>query len=223
MGFQLVHIFGKQILEPFKFLTAYGIGLLHERQLEPGFHRPCVSYALFQFFRAHKIVSVVRLHVNVSGVTQENHYLGAEIADTERCEGVRVKQGLSYERELRVYGPDFRFLPELALEERCGDNQHKYPGRIQRIVCLVYIIDLRYFDTEFEVERGIADYHIVPALRCELLYVALLYVRIGVEVSCHRNRLGVYVKPVRVALVRQVVEEVSHAAAHVEYHFRRLG
>ena len=113
--------------------------------------------------------------------------------------------------------------PELALQERCGDNQHKYTGRIQRIVCLVYIVDLRYFDTEFEVERGIADYHIVPALLYELLYVALLYVRIWVEVSCHRNRLGVYVKPVRVALVRQVVEEVSHAAAHVEYHFRRLG
>ena len=143
VGFQLEHVFGKQILEPFKFLTAYGIGLLHERQLESGFHRPCVSYALFQFFRAHKIVSVVRLHVNVSGVTQENHYLGAEIADSERCEGVRVKQGLSYERELPVYGPDLRFLSELALEERRGDNQHKYPGRIQRIVCFVDIIDLR--------------------------------------------------------------------------------
>ena len=147
---------GEPILEPFKLFAAYGVSLLHKRQFEPGFHRPCVSYALVQFFRAHKIVSVVRLHVNVSGVTQENHYLGTEIANTERCEGVRVKQGLSYERELRVYGPDLRFLPELALQERSRDNQHQYPGRVQCLVCLVYIIYLRDRAPEFEVEGRIA-------------------------------------------------------------------
>ncbi len=117
MSFQLVHVFGEPVLEPFKFLTAYGVGLLHKRQFEPGFHRTCISYALFQFLCAHEIVRIVRLHVNVPGMTQEHHYLCAEIADSERCEGVRVKQGLSYERELRVYGPDLRFLPELALQE----------------------------------------------------------------------------------------------------------
>ena len=115
--FQLVHVFGEPVLEPFKFLAAYGVGLLHERQFKPGFHRACISYALFQFFRTHEIVRVVWLHVNVPGMTQEDHYLGTEIADSERCEGVRVKQGLSDERELRVYSPDLRFLPKLALQE----------------------------------------------------------------------------------------------------------
>ena len=44
---------------------------------------------------------------------------------------------------------------------------------------------------------------------------------VRVEIPCNGHRLSVYVETVGVMMVRKVVEEVSHAAAHVEYHLGR--
>ncbi len=44
---------------------------------------------------------------------------------------------------------------------------------------------------------------------------------IRVEIPGNGHRLAVYVKTVGIMMVRQVVEEIAHAAAHVEYHLGR--
>lgn len=40
--------------------------------------------------------------------------------------------------------------------------------------------------------------------------------------SCHCNGIGINIESVGVMPIRQMIEEITHAAAHVEYHFRRL-
>ena len=49
-----------------------------------------------------------------------------------------------------------------------------------------------------------------------LLYVAFLDMCIGIEIPRHCHSLAVYVKAIGVVLIRQMVEEVTHTATHIE-------
>ena len=49
--------------------------------------------------------------------------------------------------------------------------------------------------------------------------VAFLNMGVRVEVSCNSHRLTVYVETVGIMKVRQVVEEITHAATHIKNHF----
>ena len=51
--------------------------------------------------------------------------------------------------------------------------------------------------------------------------VACLDMGIGIEVASDSDCLRIDIEAIGVVQVRQVVEEVAHAAAHIQYHFRR--
>ena len=51
--------------------------------------------------------------------------------------------------------------------------------------------------------------------------VAFLDMGVRIEILCDGYSLSVYIETEGIMMVRQVVEEIAHAAAHVEYHLGR--
>ena len=49
--------------------------------------------------------------------------------------------------------------------------------------------------------------------------VAFFDMGVRVEISGNGHSFSVYVETVGIMMIRQVVEEIAHAAAHVKYHF----
>ena len=72
--------------------------------------------------------------------------------------------------------------------------------------------EMGQFFTPHEVCRDMVD--VLSPTSSEMI----LDMCIGIEIPCHCYSLAVYVKAVGVVLVRQMVEEVTHTATHIENH-----
>ena len=221
--FKLVEVLREPILECLRFLLVEAVCLA--QQVEPLrlFHLPNLGDASAQHFRIDEIVVPIGLHFDMFGLSKKDHDLRGESFDTDRGEGVLGQEHLSDERKLRIDACDAGLLPELALQERARHDEHQYPRRIQYRISFVHVILLRKPIVETQVERRISDNDVESFGRIVLPDVARLDMGIGIEVAGDGDRFRIDVETVGVMQIRQVVEEITHPAAHVEDHLRGRG
>ncbi len=123
--FQLVEVLGQSILEYLPFLLVDAVRFSQQIDSLRPFHLPRLGDAPAQYFRRDEIVIAVRLHLDMFRSSQKDHDLRGEPLDTDPCESVLRQACLADEREVFVNPGDARLLPELALQERAGHDQHQ--------------------------------------------------------------------------------------------------
>lgn len=116
------------------------------------------------------------------------------------------------------------FSQNSPLQERTRHHEHQQPRRVQHRVSLVHVILLRQPVVETQIEWRIADDDVETLTGIVLPDVAhCVDMGIGIEVAGDGDRLRIDVEAVDVMQVRQVVEEIAHAAAHVQHHLDVVG